>query len=77
MISDQIYLIKISELEDACGGFIGKTTEMLAKEHILVIGDLAAKSREELLSIKGIGESKLRHLEYFLSELGVQIGEQK
>ena len=77
MINDQIYLIKISDLEDAYGGFIGKTTEYLKRASILYVGDLAIKSQEELLAIKGIGEVKLFELQRALNDLGVQIGEQK
>mgnify|MGYP000123677064 CR=1 FL=1 len=51
-------------------GFEARACNLLREEGIITLGDLLARSREELLDIHGFGEKTLERLEARLAELG-------
>ncbi|RLE28614.1 DNA-directed RNA polymerase subunit alpha [Candidatus Acetothermia bacterium] len=58
-------------------GFEARACNLLREEGIVTLGDLLARSREELLDIHGFGEKTLKRLEEQLAQLGYQLHSEK
>ncbi|MGC9529743.1 MAG: DNA-directed RNA polymerase subunit alpha [Candidatus Bipolaricaulaceae bacterium] len=58
-------------------GFEARACNLLREEGIVTLGDLLARSREELLDIHGFGEKTLDRLQARLAELGHALGSER
>ncbi|MCD5409105.1 DNA-directed RNA polymerase subunit alpha [Candidatus Bipolaricaulota bacterium] len=58
-------------------GFEARACNLLREEGIVTLGDLLARSREELLDIHGFGEQTLKRLEEQLAQLGYKLRSEK
>jgi len=58
-------------------GFEARACNLLREEGIVTLGDLLARSREELLDIHGFGEKTLKRLEEQLAQLGYKLSSEK
>lgn len=58
-------------------GFEARACNLLREEGIVTLGDLLARSREELLDIHGFGEKTLKRLEEQLAQLGHKLSSEK
>lgn len=68
----QVYLIPIKAFES----FFPNTLKVLEQNNILFVGDLAAVTREELLTLPGLGPKRVLELECHLATVDVCLGEQ-
>jgi len=58
-------------------GFEARACNLLREEGIVTLGDLLARSREELLDIHGFGDKTLKRLEEQLAQLGYTLKSEK
>ena len=58
-------------------GFEARACNLLREEGIVTLGDLLARSREEILDIHGFGEKTIKKLEERLAALGHRLRSEK